>query len=492
MTESTSQTQLVEDTNRFGKHKGKSNYVNSRSLPSNMNSNGINGANGTNGTSSNMYVAIRSQSASPSSNSLSSLSSSSSPSSSASASIYTVVFQPLNSQFPVKTIEVSANTRCRIGRQSNAKTIPKPLNGYFDSKVLSRNHALMWSGIEGGGVWIRDTKSSNGTFLNGQRLSAELEESEPFELKTGDKIEFGIDITGEDGSVLYHKVACNVSIFNIPVDQMEHSTLKEFNLANGYASLFSTSEMEASHQRRGSTSSISTISYQSGKTTITDHSTVAVAKRNKNWEILLSKLEGELQRSQQVEKELLGMKDAIGEMDKANHEERLKKSNALNKALQKQLDDAHHQVNAYAEKSRLQDLSLSSAQKELMELRQRIDKITKNNKMNGSEVASWRQKVEQVRLELETEKLKHNKDLMMEKKRCVEYEQKCVELEKHLLTLERGYQRSTSKSSEASSSNQGGLFSGFMDAIQIRSVQVILGVMMAVISTLLYALLLVI
>ena len=32
----------------------------------------------------------------------------------------------------------------KIGRQTNAKTIPGERNGYFDSKVLSRQHAEVW------------------------------------------------------------------------------------------------------------------------------------------------------------------------------------------------------------------------------------------------------------------------------------------------------------------------------------------------------------
>jgi hypothetical protein len=38
----------------------------------------------------------------------------------------------------------------KIGRQVNSKTKPAPSNGYFDSKVLSRNHAEIW--VEGGKV----------------------------------------------------------------------------------------------------------------------------------------------------------------------------------------------------------------------------------------------------------------------------------------------------------------------------------------------------
>lgn len=49
-------------------------------------------------------------------------------------------------------------------------------------------------------VYIKDVKSSNGTFLNGQRLSNENEESPAMELKPADQIEFGIDISQDDGS----------------------------------------------------------------------------------------------------------------------------------------------------------------------------------------------------------------------------------------------------------------------------------------------------
>ena len=35
-------------------------------------------------------------------------------------------------------------------------------------------------------IYIKDVKSSNGTFINGERLSPEGLESEPYELKTDD------------------------------------------------------------------------------------------------------------------------------------------------------------------------------------------------------------------------------------------------------------------------------------------------------------------
>ncbi|GJE86722.1 FHA and PRK00409 domain-containing protein [Phanerochaete sordida] len=116
---------------------------------------------------------------------------------------------PLNDSFVPKHISLVSNQRVKIGRQTNAKTVPAERNGYFDSKVLSRQHAEVWE--ENGKIFIKDVKSSNGTFINGERLSPEGLESQPFELKTDDIVEFGIDIVGEDNTtIVHHKVAARV------------------------------------------------------------------------------------------------------------------------------------------------------------------------------------------------------------------------------------------------------------------------------------------
>ncbi|KAK4168781.1 vacuolar protein sorting-associated protein 64 [Cladorrhinum sp. PSN259] len=117
----------------------------------------------------------------------------------------------LNGSFERKTIEVPFYPdTLRIGRQTNNKTVPTPQNGFFDSKVLSRQHAEIWADANGK-IWIRDIKSSNGTFVNGSRLSPENRESEPHELQTQDHLELGIDIVSEDQkTVVHHKVAAKV------------------------------------------------------------------------------------------------------------------------------------------------------------------------------------------------------------------------------------------------------------------------------------------
>ena len=118
---------------------------------------------------------------------------------------------PMNGTFERKTIQVPFfPDALRIGRQTNARTMPNPFNGYFDSKVLSRQHAEVWADRDGK-ILIRDVKSSNGTFVNGKRLSPENRDSDPNALKESDVLELGIDIVSEDQkTVVHHKVAARV------------------------------------------------------------------------------------------------------------------------------------------------------------------------------------------------------------------------------------------------------------------------------------------
>jgi hypothetical protein len=124
---------------------------------------------------------------------------------------------PMNGTFERKQINVPYYPdNLRVGRQTNAKTVPTPSNGYFDSKVLSRQHAEVWAD-RSGKVFIRDVKSSNGTFVNGQRLSAENRESEPHELRQHDTLELGIDIVSEDQkTIVHHKVSAKIEYVGLP------------------------------------------------------------------------------------------------------------------------------------------------------------------------------------------------------------------------------------------------------------------------------------
>jgi hypothetical protein len=172
---------------------------------------------------------------------------------------------PLNGTFDRKQINVPYLPEVlRIGRQTNAKTVPTPVNGYFDSKVLSRQHAEIWAD-RNGKIWIRDVKSSNGTFVNGHRLSPESRDSEPHELRENDTLELGIDIVSEDQkSIVHHKVSAKVEHAGI----YGANTILDLNFADidptsGGGLLPSPLSQPLSHLRGRSSSSLSNRSSQS-------------------------------------------------------------------------------------------------------------------------------------------------------------------------------------------------------------------------------------
>lgn len=89
----------------------------------------------------------------------------------------------------------------KVGRYSEREQVPTqafnvasaaPIG--FKSKVVSRRHCELWT--ENGSWFIKDVKSSSGTFLNHVRLSSPGQESKPFPVKDGDIIQLGIDFKG--------------------------------------------------------------------------------------------------------------------------------------------------------------------------------------------------------------------------------------------------------------------------------------------------------
>ncbi|XP_050414205.1 sarcolemmal membrane-associated protein isoform X2 [Patella vulgata] len=92
---------------------------------------------------------------------------------------------------PFQERHITLGEPVKVGR-SVARARPAASNGIFDCKVLSRNHALLW--YENGQFYLQDTKSSNGTFVNNQRLCKGGEESPPRDIFSGDLIQFGVDV----------------------------------------------------------------------------------------------------------------------------------------------------------------------------------------------------------------------------------------------------------------------------------------------------------
>ncbi|KAJ6619166.1 hypothetical protein B0H10DRAFT_1188780 [Mycena sp. CBHHK59/15] len=81
---------------------------------------------------------------------------------------------------------------------------------------------------------IRDVKSSNGTFVIGERLSPEGTESDPYELRSDDILEFGFDIVGEHGEVVHRKVAARVTCAFTPADAVRAVRARDARLPSSF------------------------------------------------------------------------------------------------------------------------------------------------------------------------------------------------------------------------------------------------------------------
>jgi hypothetical protein len=90
-----------------------------------------------------------------------------------------------------------------IKRRTDQSIIMAPQDVHFVSTTISRRHAAIWAD-DNGKIWIRDTKSTNGTFVNGHRLSPENSESDQFELCKDYTLRLGKDIYDEDGTTPVH------------------------------------------------------------------------------------------------------------------------------------------------------------------------------------------------------------------------------------------------------------------------------------------------
>ncbi|XP_042227918.1 sarcolemmal membrane-associated protein-like isoform X1 [Homarus americanus] len=116
--------------------------------------------------------------------------------------------RPNSHPFPERTLVLDQPVK--IGR-SVARARPATNNAIFDCKVLSRNHALLW--YENGKFYLQDTKSSNGTFVNNQRLSKGSEESAPREVCSGDIVQFGVDVMENSKKVTHGCIVATLKLY---------------------------------------------------------------------------------------------------------------------------------------------------------------------------------------------------------------------------------------------------------------------------------------
>ncbi|XP_059489562.1 sarcolemmal membrane-associated protein isoform X2 [Neocloeon triangulifer] len=119
-----------------------------------------------------------------------------------------LICRPNSHPFQERTLYLDQPVK--IGR-SVARARPAPNNAIFDCKVLSRNHALLW--YENGKFYLQDTKSSNGTFVNNQRLSKGAEESPPREVCSADIVQFGVDVMENTRKVTHGCIVATLKLY---------------------------------------------------------------------------------------------------------------------------------------------------------------------------------------------------------------------------------------------------------------------------------------
>ncbi|EGW34969.1 uncharacterized protein SPAPADRAFT_130988, partial [Spathaspora passalidarum NRRL Y-27907] len=106
---------------------------------------------------------------------------------------YYVTLLPLNDTFIKKHLPVAIYPETtKLGRPTGTKHKPDITNGYFDSRVLSRNHAQIYIDSKSGKLMLQDLGSSNGTYLNDIRLG-----NDPVEIKVGDIVCLGFNVQAE-------------------------------------------------------------------------------------------------------------------------------------------------------------------------------------------------------------------------------------------------------------------------------------------------------
>jgi hypothetical protein len=116
---------------------------------------------------------------------------------------------PDNKRFP--TMEYPIVGIVKVGRYLGNSAHKDEAMFTFKSKVISRYHAEVWS--VGNDVYLRDTRSQSGTFLNAMRLSEPGKESKPYKLKTGDIIQFGVDYKGATDGKFVTSIILKLTLF---------------------------------------------------------------------------------------------------------------------------------------------------------------------------------------------------------------------------------------------------------------------------------------
>lgn len=120
------------------------------------------------------------------------------------------VLKPHSNSYPFEERTVDLNGAIKVGR-AVAKCKAQSDNAIFDCKVLSRNHALIW--FETGKFFLKDTCSSNGTYVNNTRLSVPNSESPSQEIHSNDILQFGVEVVDNTNKMTHSCIIVRIKLF---------------------------------------------------------------------------------------------------------------------------------------------------------------------------------------------------------------------------------------------------------------------------------------
>merc|ERR1711935_1209432 len=141
--------------------------------------------------------------------------------------------------FTTRRIEITDNgPEIFIGRKLNGKAHDLVTSAIFDCPVVSRKHAVIW--YKDSVLWLYDSNSANGTFLNGNQKS--IEPLKQIVISTGDIIQFGqnvIDMASKESKCIIAKVeliptssndSSESGFLTGTLDQVDNNDNKEGNI----------------------------------------------------------------------------------------------------------------------------------------------------------------------------------------------------------------------------------------------------------------------
>ena len=459
----------------WNNNNNNNNNTSSSSLPSSLNVSHVNGssnAGSSGGGTNSHYQQVSTISGSSSNNSGIDIYTCQEDQAATTTSSLTpgpkVVLTPVPHSHSFDERIVDCSSQIKIGR-AVARNKPATNNAIFDCKVLSRNHALIW--YQSGKFYIQDTKSSNGTFVNQQRLSVANEESGPTTINSGDVVQFGVDVVENQKRVTHGCVVATIRLFLPGGDELPPPDPSDQSIISPSESVTGSIQQQQQQQQIDKHSAPQVVTtaqliqltnclkdalnredFLNSKIQLLEKSLCqAIEKADAGWQsvmhedALLSKIESLQIKLQTVlkalaakstDEEILNLRNEIQRL----HDEREKYESSAKESIRKEMDKV---VESHGRISEL-NLQLNSAASEIelmkkmaIKMEQELDKISEAYDSCKEELAEFKKRHANCEEEDKLTCKNDMQELLETKSRLEETEQLVNRLQAQILELQQ-------------------------------------------------------